>query len=76
MTEKTEGKTAYEENKKLSVLWDQHPVRKSTLRAMMRAGMDIARFNFSHGSHEEHRGRVDMVKKPTGRTEYSGCPAS
>ena len=28
MTEKTEGKTAYEENKKLSVLWDQHPVRK------------------------------------------------
>ncbi len=29
---------------------------------MMRAGMDIARFNFSHGSHEEHRGRVDMIK--------------
>lgn len=50
--------------------------KKNTLRAMMRAGMDIARFNFSHGSHEEHRGRVDMVKKPTGRTEYSGCPAS
>ena len=36
--------------------------KKNTLRAMMRAGMDIARFNFSHGSHEEHRGRVDMVK--------------
>ena len=26
LTEKTEGKTAYEQ--KLSVLWDQHPVRK------------------------------------------------
>ena len=36
--------------------------KKNTLRDMMRAGMDIARFNFSHGSHEEHRGRVDMVK--------------
>ena len=36
--------------------------KKNTLRAMMRAGMDIARFNFSHGSHEEHRGRVDMGK--------------
>ncbi len=36
--------------------------KKNILRAMMRAGMDIARFNFSHGSHEEHRERVDMVK--------------
>ena len=36
--------------------------KKNTLRAMMHAVMDIARFNFSHGSHEEHRGRVDMVK--------------
>ena len=29
---------------------------------MMRAGMDVARFNFSHGSHAEHRERVDMIK--------------
>ena len=25
-------------------------------------GMDIARFNFSHGSHEEQKGRMDMLK--------------
>ena len=36
--------------------------KKSVLKSMIRAGMDIARFNFSHGSHEEHRGRVDLIK--------------
>ena len=25
-------------------------------------GMDIARFNFSHGSHEEQKARMDMIK--------------
>lgn len=32
------------------------------LKNMMKAGMNVARFNFSHGSHEEHKGRMDMVK--------------
>ena len=35
---------------------------RETLKSMMEIGMDIARFNFSHGSHEEHKSRVDMVK--------------
>lgn len=26
-------------------------------------GMNVARFNFSHGSHEEHKGRLDALKK-------------
>ena len=32
--------------------------------------MDVARFNFSHGSHQEHRGRLALLKqarKDTGR---------
>ena len=29
---------------------------------MALAGMDIARFNFSHGDHEEQKGRVDIIK--------------
>ena len=33
------------------------------LRSMMRAGMNVARFNFSHGSHTEHKQRLEMVKK-------------
>lgn len=35
-------------------------------RAMMKRlaeeGMNIARFNFSHGSHEEQKGRMDLLK--------------
>lgn len=33
------------------------------LRNMMLAGMNVARFNFSHGSHEEHIKRLLMLKE-------------
>ena len=33
------------------------------VRELMRKGMDITRFNFSHGSHEEQKARMDMIKK-------------
>jgi len=33
------------------------------LRDLINEGMDVARLNFSHGSHEEHLGRVKMLKK-------------
>ena len=25
--------------------------------------MDVARFNFSHGDHEEHLGRLELLRK-------------
>ncbi len=31
-----------------------------TIRALIRGGMNAARFNFSHGSHEEHLARLHM----------------
>lgn len=32
------------------------------LRDMCRAGMNVARLNFSHGSHEEHQKKIDLIK--------------
>ncbi|MGW1027533.1 pyruvate kinase [Streptomyces sp. NPDC002577] len=40
------------------------------LVGMIEAGMNVARFNFSHGSHAEHQGRYDRVRaaaKETGK---------
>ena len=33
------------------------------LRELMLAGMDVARINFSHGTHEEAKIKMDMIKK-------------
>ena len=32
------------------------------LRQLMENGMNVARFNFSHGDYEEHKGRFDKVR--------------
>ena len=35
---------------------------QETLYQMIRAGMDVARFNFSHGTHEEHGMRMENLR--------------
>ena len=34
-----------------------------TIRALFDAGVDVFRFNFSHGTHEDHRKRFDLVRQ-------------
>lgn len=35
---------------------------RETIEALFEAGADVFRFNFSHGSHEDHRARHDIVR--------------
>lgn len=43
------------------------------LEKMLQAGMNVARFNFSHGSHEEHTVRIAAVRAAS---EKTGIPVA
>ena len=36
--------------------------REGVLEQLVRDGMDVARFNFSHGNYEEQKKRLDELK--------------
>src|SRR5574344_617807 len=35
--------------------------QKNVMKQLMKNGMNVARFNFSHGSHSEHKGRLEKL---------------
>ena len=35
---------------------------RATIEALVRAGADVFRLNFSHGTHEDHRRRLDLIR--------------
>ena len=35
---------------------------EETLTAMCKAGMNVARLNFSHGTHEDHLKRIQLIR--------------
>lgn len=39
-----------------------------TLKKMLQAGMNVARLNFSHGSHEEHGRRIKTIRQASKET--------
>ncbi len=40
----------------------------SVLKRLMEAGMNVARLNFSHGSHEEHALRIERIRRAAAET--------
>jgi pyruvate kinase len=46
---------------------------EAVLRDLMRMGMDVARLNFSHGTHEEHARVIDRLRKVASKEERSIC---
>ena len=36
---------------------------ETMIRELMRSGMDVARLNFSHGTHEEHARQIERLRK-------------
>ena len=46
---------------------------EETMRQLMLAGMNVARLNFSHGTHEDHLQKINTIKKV--RTEL-GLPVA
>ena len=43
------------------------------LEALLKAGMNVMRLNFSHGDFKEHQGRIDNLKKAVAKTGISAA---
>src|SRR5438309_9576568 len=46
---------------------------EAVLRDLMRLGMDVARLNFSHGTHEEHARMIDRLRKVADKEGRTIC---
>jgi pyruvate kinase len=46
---------------------------EAAMRELIRAGMNVARLNFSHGSHDEHRQRIQRLRRAAAREGRSIC---
>ncbi len=59
------GKDVIKSMKKTKIICTMGPATEQhdILADMMKAGMNVCRLNFSHGSHEEHGERIKLIKE-------------
>jgi pyruvate kinase len=50
-------------NAKIVATLDPASISDDVIRALFEAGADVFRFNFSHGTHQDHQARYDIVRK-------------
>ena len=43
------------------------------MRDLLRLGMDVARLNFSHGSHEDHARNIERLRRAAARENRTVC---
>ena len=46
---------------------------ESMIRELMRTGMDVARLNFSHGTHEEHARVIERLRRAAAKEDRHLC---
>lgn len=46
---------------------------EAMIRDLLRGGMDVARLNFSHGTHEEHARLIERLRKVAAREKRTVC---
>lgn len=57
--------TTFNQNKRTKIVCTMGPATESdeVLRELIKSGMNVARFNFSHGSHDYHRNNIERVRR-------------
>src|SRR5258708_29416584 len=46
---------------------------EAAMRDLLRIGMDVARLNFSHGTHEDHAHNIERLRRAAGREGRTVC---
>jgi pyruvate kinase len=63
---------AQETRRKTKIVCTIGPASESpeTLETLIQAGMDVARLNFSHGTHEEHLRKIETIREISERLKH------
>src|SRR5512140_3460446 len=71
----SEGTTTHPGPRRARIVCTLGPASNSenVMRDLMRLGMDVARLNFSHGTHEEHARVIERLRRVADKEKRSLC---